>query len=86
VLIGARFDLATGVEQLEEIRVVRATGERERLAFALRYIPVDELNALLHAHGFVVERQYGDWHNGPVGPTQPEVITICRLSGEPAGN
>ena len=80
VLIGARFDSATGIEQLEEIRIVRATGERERLTFALRYIPVADLNELLRANGFRVMHQYGDWHKGPVGPTQPEVITICRLA------
>ncbi|HEX7101311.1 MAG TPA: class I SAM-dependent methyltransferase [Nitrolancea sp.] len=83
VLIGARFDSTTGVEQLEEIRVVRETGEREHLDFVLRYIPVDELNNLLHTQGFEIVEQYGDWQKEPPGPDQPEVITICRLAAEP---
>jgi SAM-dependent methyltransferase len=79
VLIGARFDPTTGVEQLEEIRIVRESDARERMTFTLRYIPVDELNELLHTHGFEIVQQYGDWHKGPVGPDQPEVVTTCRL-------
>jgi len=86
VLIGARFDPSTGIEQLEEIRVVRESDAREHLSFALRYIPVDELNSLLHTHGFEIVQQYGDWQKGPLGPDQPEVITICRLAAEPTGN
>jgi SAM-dependent methyltransferase len=82
VLIGARFDPTTGVEQLKEIRVVRETDEREHLDFELRYIPIDELNNLLRTQGFEIVEQYGDWHKGPPGPTQPEVITICRLAAE----
>jgi len=80
VLIGARFDPETGIEQLEEIRVVRETDAREHTTFALRYIPLDELNDLLHTHGFEIMQQYGDWLKGPPGPEQPEVITICRLA------
>jgi SAM-dependent methyltransferase len=80
VLIGARFDPTTGIEQLNEIRVERASGAREQTTFALRYIPVDELNALLHTQGFEIVAQYGDWQKGPVGSNQPEVITVCRLA------
>jgi SAM-dependent methyltransferase len=83
VLIGARFDAETGIEQLEEIRVVRGTDIRKHSTFALRYIPVEALNDLLHSHGFEIVRQYGDWYKGPLGPTQPEVITICQLAAEP---
>jgi SAM-dependent methyltransferase len=79
VLIGARFDPATGIEQLDEIRVARESGKREQTTFALRYIPVDELKAVLCENGLEVVEQYGDWQKGPVGPDQPEVITICRL-------
>jgi SAM-dependent methyltransferase len=82
VLIGARFDESTGIEHLKEIRVVRESGEREHLTFALRYIPVNELNELLRTQGFEIVGQYGDWNKGPVGPAQPEVITICRLAAE----
>ena len=80
VLVGGRFDPATGIERLTFEERVRETGATERSTSALRYVSVDDLNAILHLHGFEVVTQYSDWHKGPLGPTQPEVVTICRLS------
>ncbi len=83
LLIGAIYDPNTGVEQLIEERVIRTTGARTRATSNLRYIAVDELNALLAEHGFEITHQYGDWQRGPLGTDQPEVISVCRLASTP---
>ena len=78
IYFGSTFDPPTGIESLTGERIVRETGERYRSTSSLRYIDVPHLNRLLDAHGFVVVQQYGVWSREPVGPTQPEVISICR--------
>jgi SAM-dependent methyltransferase len=80
VNVGSVYDPETGIEQLTFIDVVRATGERTQSTSALRYVSVEQLNRLLREHGFDVVAQYGDWHKGPLGPAQPEVVTISRLA------
>ncbi|MBA2453699.1 MAG: class I SAM-dependent methyltransferase [Chloroflexia bacterium] len=80
VLIGSHYDPDSGIERLTEERVVQETGEHERSTFALRYVSVENLNSMLREHGFSIVQQYGDWHKGPLGDDQPEVISICQPS------
>ena len=80
VLVGGRYDAATGIERLTFEQVVRDTGATERSISALRYVSVDQLNRMLRQHGFSRVQQYGDWHQGPLGETQPEIVTICTPS------
>ncbi len=80
ILFGSIYDPESGVEHLIGERVVRATGERYRSTSDLRYIDVEDLNRMLEGHGFEIFQQYGDWKRGPLGPDQPEVVSICRLA------
>lgn len=80
LLLGSTYDPETGIERLVEERVVKETGERTRRTSDLRYIDVEDLNQRLVDHGFKLIHQYGDWQKGPVGPEQPEVISVCRLA------
>ena len=82
ILFGSIYDPETGIEQLIGERVVRETGERHRTTSYLRYVDIEHLNRMLVEHGFEIVQQYGDWEKGPLGPEQPEVISICRLAGE----
>ncbi len=45
---------------------------------ALRYNFPQELAALLHQHGFAIDRQYGDWDLQPLSAASPSIISICR--------
>lgn len=45
---------------------------------ALRYTFPQELVALLHYHGFRIERQYGDWNGESLSATSPSIILVCR--------
>jgi SAM-dependent methyltransferase len=80
-LLGGRYDPHTWVEHLTFIQVTRDTGEREESTTILRYVPAEELNRRLGAHGFTIVQQYGDWHKCPLGDEQPEIISVCRLDG-----
>jgi 2-polyprenyl-3-methyl-5-hydroxy-6-metoxy-1,4-benzoquinol methylase len=83
LLIGSTYDPETGIERLIGERVVRETGERTRETSDLRYIDVEDLSRMLVEHGFRIIHQYGDWQRGPLGPDQPEVISVCRLAQRP---
>jgi SAM-dependent methyltransferase len=78
VQITSRYDPESQIERFEKVYTVRETGKRRSYAFSLRYTRLEQLNILLHAHGFVVSSQYGDWDASPVTPISPEIITICR--------
>lgn len=80
VLIGSRYNPDSGIERLTFDRVVRDTGERHRETSTMRYVSAEQLNDMLRRQGFSVVQQYGDWSKGPLGPNQPEIITICRPS------
>jgi SAM-dependent methyltransferase len=80
-LIGGRYDPKTWVEHLTFIQITRDTGEREESTTILRYVPLEELNSRLSAHGFTIVQQYGDWQKGTLGDEQPEIISVCRLDG-----
>jgi SAM-dependent methyltransferase len=56
-------------------------GEQEQTQItrtALRYTFPQELAALLHAHGFTIIRQYGDWNYEPLTEASPSIIVVCR--------
>lgn len=80
LLVGGVFDPETRVEVLTFIDVVKETGERNESTSTLRYVTPDHLNRMLTQHGFDIVQQYGDWSKAPLGPDQPEIITICRLA------
>ena len=77
----SRYDPETGIEYLFGKDIIRETGEVRHDSTALRYVTVEQLNAFLRRHGFELLHQYGDWQKGPLGPEQPEVVSICRLAG-----
>lgn len=77
LLVGGVLDDCR-VETLTFVDVVRETGEQTVSISLLRYPTLEHLNQLLDDNGFVVETQYGNWDRSPVGPDQPEIITICR--------
>jgi SAM-dependent methyltransferase len=59
-------------------------GEQEQTQVtrtALRYTFPQELTALLHAHGFAIIRQYGDWNYEPLTEASPSIIVVCRRQG-----
>lgn len=80
VNVGSRYDPETGIERFVTERVVRETGETTGERSSLRYVSVEQLNAMLREHGFTVVHQYGNWNKGPLGEDQPEIISICRLA------
>jgi len=86
LLLGSIYDPETGVERLIEERLVHETGERTRDVSDLRYIDVEDLNEMLVEHGFKIIHQYGDWHRGPLGPDQPEVVSVCRVARRNGSN
>ncbi|WP_435210135.1 class I SAM-dependent methyltransferase [Streptomyces sp. bgisy034] len=43
----------------------------------LRFLGPDNLNRFLHAAGFTVVEQYGDWERAPLTPTASEIITVA---------
>lgn len=44
----------------------------------LRFLDPPTLNAFLTGAGFIVQAQYGDWHQKPITNTSREIITIAR--------
>lgn len=46
----------------------------------LRFLPRIELDRVLAAAGLEVETYYGDWDQGPLTDTSPEIITVARRS------
>ncbi|HWK80638.1 MAG TPA: class I SAM-dependent methyltransferase [Thermomicrobiales bacterium] len=52
------------------LRVDRAT---------FRFLPLEALNARLHAAGFVVEAQSGDYDGTPFTPDAAEIVTVAVL-------
>jgi SAM-dependent methyltransferase len=50
---------------------------------ALRYTFPQELAALLHCHGFTIDRQYGDWNYEPLTASSTSIIVVCRKSKIP---
>ena len=61
-----------------------ATGEVLTSSVQLRFRSSEELTATLADAGFTVERMYGDWDRGPIGPTAPELIVVA-VSSPPHG-
>ena len=56
-------------------------GKEERTKItrtALRYTFPQELTAMLHYHGFHIDRQYGDWNYEPLSASSPSIISVCR--------
>ncbi len=56
-------------------------GEKKHMQItrtALRYTFPQELAGLLHAHGFAIARQYGDWNYEPLTEASPSIIVVCR--------
>ena len=47
---------------------------------ALRYTFPQELNALLHHHGFRIVQQQGNWDGAPLTQASPSIITLCTLA------
>ena len=47
---------------------------------ALRYTFPQELNALLHHHGFRMVQQLGNWDGAPLTQASPSIITLCTLA------
>jgi SAM-dependent methyltransferase len=45
---------------------------------ALRYTFPQELAALLHHNGFVIDRQFGDWNSEPLSAASPSILSVCR--------
>lgn len=43
----------------------------------LRFLAPDAVAAFLEEAGFTVERQFGDWHRGPVTGASKEIVTIA---------
>jgi SAM-dependent methyltransferase len=71
------------VAQILRITTMRRwyEGDRERTKvtrIALRYTFPQELNALLHANGFTIIRQYGDWNREPLTAASTSIIMVCR--------
>jgi SAM-dependent methyltransferase len=48
---------------------------------ALRFLDPETLTPFLHEAGFVVDEQFGDWHQGPLTESSEEIITIARRVG-----
>ncbi len=80
----------SGSEHYDHIRQVRHetavrrwrddTGQlfAREARLALRYIFPQEMEALLHYNGFVVEQRYGDWDLSPLVNSSKTMIYICR--------
>jgi SAM-dependent methyltransferase len=57
--------------------------ERPRVSRStLRFLDVGALSRFLVGASLAIEDQYGDWDRSALGPASPEIITICRASGE----
>jgi SAM-dependent methyltransferase len=51
---------------------------------SLRFLDAGTLAGFLSDAGFMIEAQYGNWNREPLAPESPEIITIARISDEPA--
>jgi SAM-dependent methyltransferase len=74
------YDHGTQILHLTGQRRWRA-GTQEHTSttrIALRYTFPQELAALLHYNGFMIERLYGDWNHAPLSASSPSIIPICR--------
>ncbi|MFE6173404.1 class I SAM-dependent methyltransferase [Streptomyces sp. NPDC056464] len=57
------------------------TWQRPRVSrTTLRFLGRDTLNRFLHAAGFNVVDQYGDWGRGPLTPAATEIITVAEAA------
>ena len=79
-LTASELDKDSMVDHVKIKRVVQATGDEHFSETHLRYNSLAQFNQLLHASGFELLAQYGDWSKVPVGSEQPEIISICRKS------
>ncbi len=52
---------------------------------SLRFLDTDALTSFLAEAGLRVEEQFGDWDRRPLTATSPEIITLARRTGRPAG-
>ena len=48
--------------------------------YALRLVPLERVRALLARCGFEVEAEYGTYEKGPLEPTSPRAIFVCRVT------
>ncbi len=55
--------------------------KHETVRFELTYMYPRELTALLHQHGFTVERMWGDYNGNPVTRDSPRIICLSRRKG-----
>ncbi len=57
----------------------RSGGEVRTTRIQLRYTWPQELEALLHYNGFIIEQMYGNWDRSPVTAESVELICVCRV-------
>lgn len=71
-------DVTDGVVSYTNYYRIDTTGEELASPSRLRFRREAELRASLTEAGFTVDAMYGSWARDPVGPTQPEFITIAH--------
>lgn len=81
---GRELRMIYAVEEVTADRVTftEATCERDGTPLRVdratfRFLPVESLNARLHAAGFVVEAQSGDYAGTPFTPDAAEIVTVA---------
>jgi SAM-dependent methyltransferase len=82
---GRRLRMWHEVESVvgDVVTLTETTAERDNTVLrvdraSLRFLDVAALAMFLAEAGFTIEAQYGDWRQGPVTTTSPEIITIAR--------
>jgi SAM-dependent methyltransferase len=76
-------DVDGDVVRFTETLSGRWWGEDQTSYGVLRFLAPDALSAFLEDAGFTVERQFGDWHHGPLTDASREIVTIARRNTRP---
>lgn len=74
------YDAATGIAIYDTHYETQPAGTLLSAESRIAFPQKDEIAAAIAGAGLAVERWYGDWRGGPIGPVSPEIIPLGRLA------
>jgi SAM-dependent methyltransferase len=77
-----RYDPATQINTIRWIFTIKRQGREFIEELRMRIYFPQELDALLHYNGFVIEHKYGDYNEGPFEATSPKQLLVCMKESE----
>lgn len=75
----AHYDSAAQINRIRYFYYDEKGNEIKILAFEMRQFFPQEIDALLHYNGFVIEHKYGDYDESTFSETANKQLIICRL-------